>query len=396
MQFSKTKPISKKDYFFSQPHQPFFVLGIFNAVIFMFLFLLSYKGIIDIDTKFYHSYSMIFLVFTNFFYGFLYTTFPRFSIAFPIEPKVYLTNFLFNLLATITFILSIWMSLFFDIASLLMAASFGYTLKIFYKIYKECKATKKDQYWIIVSLGIGALSNILFLLSFLSNSFAKEIFYQTAIDFGIYLYLIFLAFVVAFRMVPFFSHVMSWKKNELLHIEIFLLFLLHSFLVGIYPKALFLVDLSAALLIANELKKIKLPFPNKEPLLWILHIALFWLPLGLFFGSLIEFFEEWFGFYSFQLPLHLLVLGFLTTILIGFGTRVTLGHSGNYLRVDKVTIYIFYWTQIVVLGRIIFSFTAYFGKITPFFDISATLWMILFIWWGVKYFRVLTFGEKMS
>ncbi|MCX6073897.1 MAG: NnrS family protein [Campylobacterales bacterium] len=26
---------------------------------------------------------------------------------------------------------------------------------------------------------------------------------------------------------------------------------------------------------------------------------------------------------------HLLVLGFLTTILIGFGTRVTLGHSGQ-------------------------------------------------------------------
>ncbi|WP_197972088.1 NnrS family protein [Nitrosophilus labii] len=396
MQFSTgPQQLSKRDYFFSQPHQPFFVLGLINAILFMLLFIPSYKGLFEIEAKFLHSYSMIFLVFTNFFYGFLYTTFPRFSGTMPIHPRKYLVVFLFNFFASLTFLVSIWLNFAFYVTALLMAISFGYTIKIFYEIYKECRLPKKDQYWLIVSLGVGAISNLLFLLSFIPCSCKTNVFYETAINFGIYLYLIFLAFVVAFRMVPFFSHVMNWKKNEKLHIQIFALFLLHSFLTGIYPKAVFLVDLIAALLLTIELKNIKFPFPNREPLLWILHIALFWLPLGLFLGGIIEFFETWFGLYSFKLSLHILVLGFLTTILIGFGTRVTLGHSSNMLIVDKVTVYIFYFTQVVLLGRIIFSITAYFGKISPFFDISATLWIVLFIWWMAKYFKILAFGEKV-
>jgi len=395
MHFS-TQNLSKRDYFFSQPHQPFFTLGIINAIIFMLLFIPSYKGLFNIDSKFLHSYSMIFLVFTNFFFGFLYTTFPRFSGTMPIIPRKYLIVFLFNFLATFSFLVSIWLNIAFFITSLFMAVSFALTLKEFYSIYKECKLPKKDQYWLIVAIGIGAISNILFLLSQIPCSCKSHIIYDTALNFGVYLYLIFLAFVVAFRMVPFFSHVMNWKKNEFLHIEIFSLFFLHTFLYNLYPKALFLVDLIAAILLMVELKKIKLPFPNKEPLLWILHLSVFWLVAALFLGSLIEFFEQFYNIYSFKLPIHLLALGFLTTILIGFGTRVTLGHSGNMLIVDKVTVYIFYFTQVVVIGRIIFSITAYFGKITPFFDISASLWIVLFVWWMAKYFKILAFGEKIG
>jgi len=395
MHFS-TQNLSKRDYFFSQPHQPFFTLGIINAIIFMLLFIPSYKGLFNIDSKFLHSYSMIFLVFTNFFFGFLYTTFPRFSGTMPIIPRKYLIVFLFNFLATFSFLVSIWLNIAFFITSLFMAVSFALTLKEFYSIYKECKLPKKDQYWLIVAIGIGAISNILFLLSQIPCSCKSHIIYDTALNFGVYLYLIFLAFVVAFRMVPFFSHVMNWKKNEFLHIEIFSLFFLHTFLYNLYPKALFLVDLIAAILLMVELKKIKLPFPNKEPLLWILHLSVFWLVAALFLGSLIEFFEQFYNIYSFKLPIHLLALGFLTTILIGFGTRVTLGHSGNMLIVDKTTVYIFYFTQVVVIGRIIFSITAYFGKITPFFDLSASLWIVLFVWWMAKYFKILAFGEKIG
>jgi len=395
MHFS-TQNLSKRDYFFSQPHQPFFTLGIINAIIFMLLFIPSYKGLFNIDSKFLHSYSMIFLVFTNFFFGFLYTTFPRFSGTMPIIPRKYLIVFLFNFLATFSFLVSIWLNIAFFITSLFMAVSFALTLKEFYSIYKECKLPKKDQYWLIVAIGIGVISNILFLLSQIPCSCKSHIIYDTALNFGVYLYLIFLAFVVAFRMVPFFSHVMNWKKNEFLHIEIFSLFFLHTFLYNLYPKALFLVDLIAAILLMVELKKIKLPFPNKEPLLWILHLSVFWLVAALFLGSLIEFFEQFYNIYSFKLPIHLLALGFLTTILIGFGTRVTLGHSGNMLIVDKTTVYIFYFTQVVVIGRIIFSITAYFGKITPFFDISASLWIVLFVWWMAKYFKILAFGEKIG
>ncbi len=382
-------------YFLSQPHQPFFLMGMLNALVFMLLFIPAFRGVIGVDAKFLHAYSMIFLVFTNFFFGFLYTTFPRFSGTAPIEPRKYLTTALLQLLATLTFLIGIWLQILWYGAALLVAGAFALTLKEFYRIYQACTLPKKDQYWLIVGLGIGAMANILFALALVPCRCESNIFYQTAVDFGIYLYLIFVAFVVAFRMVPFFSHVMVWERNEKLHIAVFTLFLLHSFLHGLYPKALFLVDLLAALLIAYELKKIALP-RSKEPLLWILHLAIYWLPLGLFLGAIAQFFESFFGWYDFALPLHLLALGFLTTLLIGFGTRVTLGHSGNVLRIDREGVLIFYFTQVVVLGRILFSLAASFGKISPAFDISATLWILLIVAWLWKYFEILAFGKRVA
>ncbi len=393
MQFYK--PTSKKEYFFSQPHQPFFTLGVFNAIIFMFLFVLAYKGHFKFEAKFFHAYSMIYLVFTNFFFGFLYTTFPRFSGTNPIETKKYLTVFFINVLASLSFIITLFLPLAFFASSLLIETSLFLTLKTFYSIYNECKLPKKDQYWLIVAIGVGAIANLIFFIYAIPCKCDKSVVYDTAINFAVYLYLIFLGFVVAFRMVPFFSHIMNWKKNEFLHISIFSLFLLHSFISSTFPKALFAIDLIASLILIWEIKKINFP-KTKEPLLWILHLSVYWLSLGLLLGSMIEFAREWFGIYLFKLPIHLLVLGFLTTVLIGFGTRVTIGHSNNPLRVDKTTIYIFYFTQVVLFGRIIFSIAAYFGKITPFFDIGAALWMILFIWWIFKYFKVLAFGEKIE
>ncbi len=381
-------------YFLSQPHQPFFTLGIINGLLFMFLFIFSYKGFFPINAKFLHSFSMIFLVFTNFFFGFLYTTFPRFSQTPPIPAKFYLLAFTFNLLATLLFLIGIWFEEALHLSILLLMVSFTLTLKIFYNIYLQITLPKKDQYWIIVALGVGFLSLLLFLLYLLPCNCNVEIFYHLGVNFGIYLYLVFLAFVVAFRMVPFFSYVMDWKKNERLHFLIFTLFLFRSFLFTLYPKALFLFDLVGAILIGYELKKIKLPFKKEEPLLWILHLAIYWLVAGLFLGAIIEFFEEFKGWYSFSLPLHLLVLGFLTTILIGFGTRVILGHSRNILKVDKKGVILFYFTQIVVIGRVLFSLAASAGKITPTFEISATLWLVLLGMWLFRYGDILIFGVK--
>jgi len=380
-------------YFLSQPHQPFFALGVINAILFMALFIPAYKGLFGYDARLFHAYSMIFLVFTNFFFGFLYTTFPRFSGTPPIEPRRYLMVFTFMLAATISFLASPFFYPAFYAAALFVAAAFGLTLRTFYAIYTACTLPKKDQYWLIVALGIGAISNILFFFYAIPCGCDKSVVYEVAKNFGIYLYLIFLAFVVAFRMVPFFSHVMEWQKNEKLHVIFFVLMLLHSFASSAFAQALFAIDLAAALLIAKEIRAIRLP-RTKEPLLWVLHLAMYWLALALFAGAVVEFFEAFFGWYSFALPLHLLVLGFLTTLLIGFGTRVTLGHSGNLLRVDRAGVVIFYFTQAVVLGRIIFSLAASFGKITPAFDISATLWILLFVAWLWRYGGVLVLGRR--
>ena len=99
------------------------------------------------------------------------------------------------------------------------------------------------------------------------------------------------------------------------------------------------------------------------------------------------------SFYFFGI--HLLLLGFLLTVLIGFGTRVVLGHSGQVPHADRLTKALFVLTQIVVFARALVSFNAAFGWGVSFlFDIAAALWTLLFLLWGGRFFKVLVFGAK--
>ncbi|MCF6200969.1 MAG: NnrS family protein, partial [Hydrogenimonas sp.] len=88
---TRKQSASKFDYFLSQPHQPFFLMGIVWAVVTILLFMLGYKGTVPfkIDTTLFHAYAMIFIVISHFFHGFLLTTFPRFCMSAPIPQKIY-------------------------------------------------------------------------------------------------------------------------------------------------------------------------------------------------------------------------------------------------------------------------------------------------------------------
>jgi len=97
-----------------------------------------------------------------------------------------------------------------------------------------------------------------------------------------------------------------------------------------------------------------------------------------------------------QMDVHMLVLGFVTTMLVGFGTRVTLGHSGQPPHADATTLKVFYLLQIVVVGRILFSlFMGFNASMFWMFDLSITLWLLLFIFWGVRFGPVLLTGKKL-
>ena len=94
-----TETSTKENYFLSQPHQAFFILGITNAIVMMLIFALSFKGVfsLQISTLSFHSYSIIYTVFLNVFTGFLFTTFPKFAQYKPIEKEKYIKIFHFYL-----------------------------------------------------------------------------------------------------------------------------------------------------------------------------------------------------------------------------------------------------------------------------------------------------------
>ena len=382
---------TQKGYFLSQPHQPFFTLGIVNAIIMMLVFLLSIKGVftLTIDPFSFHAYSLIFTVFTPFFLGFLLTTFPRFSQTQAIDKQIYLTAFTLILVGALLFLLGSFVSIMIAIlgAFILFLAQL-YTAHIFYTIYKNSPSKDKhDQFWILTAWLEGIAANILFIGYFL------DILPMTplTIGVGIYLYLMLLALSVGQRMIPFFSHVMI-ERNKTLLKTMFILFHLKVLFDLFDLKIGFIFLLIAGAIMMKEVLRWKLPYKQADAILWILHLAIFWLPTALIIGGFSELSGLVFDKSFLALSVHLVALGFLTTIMIGFGTRVTIGHSGNQMKIDKVTKVLFYLTQIVVYFRALYSFS---GS-SLLFDITASLWMVLFIAWAVKYLPVLISGKKLS
>ena len=68
--------------FASQPHQPFFTNGVIFFILFITLFAFAYSNSLNLDTSLltYHAYALIFVVFIQFFLGFLFVVFPKFLI----------------------------------------------------------------------------------------------------------------------------------------------------------------------------------------------------------------------------------------------------------------------------------------------------------------------------
>ena len=214
---------TKQNYFLSQPHQPFFLLGVVNAIIMMLIFSLSYKGILSlaIDVKTFHVYSLTFLLFMNVFTGFLFTTFPRFNQSDVISKKYYVNTFLISSLGSVLFVTGSFISTELTVFGMLVTfiAQLLIVLKL-HTIYKSGQAPdKKDSFWILNANYFGLFGNVFFMLSL----YVPETL-NAAINISFYLYIIFLAFSVGQRMIPFFSHSFASKNDNFVKI-IFTLFI---------------------------------------------------------------------------------------------------------------------------------------------------------------------------
>ncbi|AKF25960.1 hypothetical protein YH65_04645 [Sulfurovum lithotrophicum] len=393
MKFSEE---SENSYFFSQPHQPFFILAFISALAGMLIFMLAYKGVLHMPVSpvSFHVYVFTYLMFTPAFFGFLFTTFPRFTATPLIEKSTYMRVFGFYYIgATLVLLGSIVTPVFSGIGMAVVFIGHLMGTDILRNIYNRTTMDDKhDVYWILTAMKMGVLAHFLFIIA----AFFYSPLMGLSTEISTYLFLFFLTFSVAQRMVPFFSHSMA-GRNDYLMKTIFVLLILHVLLEGIYTNSSFIADLLIGLFTGKEILRWKLPFPNPNPLLWILHIALLWIPVAFMLSALVNLTTLLSGVNFLALDIHMLVLGFVFTIMIGFGTRVTIGHSGNVMQSDKWVTLLFYWTQVVVALRILVSLTAALGwNFMVLFDVSATAWLIMFTAWAVRFFAVLINGKKLS
>lgn len=126
-----------------------------------------------------------------------------------------------------------------------------------------------------------------------------------------------------------------------------------------------------------------------NPLLGILHIGFAWLGIAMLL----------FGLQSFTLllnpeaviwglaPLHALTIGCFATLMIGMATRVTLGHSGLPMKVDKPIKLMFVGMQMVAVLRVLADMLPI--PATHWLYIAAAaIWLACFVPWAFRFLPV--------
>ena len=389
--------------FSSQPHQPFFTSGILFLILFMMLFSASYLNILVLDDSVlsFHAYPMVFVIFIQFFLGFLYVVFPRFLIQAEIPIKDYMNQFILYFISSLGIFLSI---IFFSkitfIFQIMMLFAQFLSFKLLYSIHKKSIVkVKDDTKWVLISFIAGLFFHALFIFSTSIFSFSSELS-RLAIDGGFYLFVFMVIFVISQRMIPFFTTAkavdyVANKSKNLLTI-VFSLLAFKVFLLSFdNAKLNLLADIPLFIMITRELIKWKLPFFKVPAIMWVLYLGLYWIPFA-FFISIIQ------GVMAFYNPeiifekvvIHAMALGYFLTVLIGFGTRVILGHSGTTPHANNFAIFIFIAVQFISVLRIFTSFSLNFSLDYIFLLNTTSILLILgLIVWSSRYITILLKGK---
>ncbi len=376
---SFTPKIEEKwwDRFTSQAHQLYFTSAIFFAIIVMVLTFISFLGKIPLEFSLIHGFGLNYAVFTNAFLGFLITVIPKFNASEVISKNRYLISWF-------SFQIGVILSLigFPILGKIIVSFTMFYFVKTFYEIIKKGKIpNKKDSIFINLVFLFGAIFLLL------------EVVFQTNLSLLIFFaYLICLVFLVALRMVPAFysayMQIAQWEKPKYIREISVTIFLILGLSLEFELQIVKIVTFFAMVFFGYIVFKLNI-YKKTPAIISILVLSFIWFEIG--FIAL--FVESIFNLYSLKLALHIFALGFVTTLLIGFGSRVVMGHAvpAQKIVADKLTIFVFVLTQIVVISRITASilFLEDSNIFMGFLHLSSMLWIVLFLIWSFRYARTL-------
>jgi uncharacterized protein involved in response to NO len=127
------------------------------------------------------------------------------------------------------------------------------------------------------------------------------------------------------------------------------------------------------------------------PLLWTLFLAYLWLPLGLALQLASDLSFAISGDWMLgRAPLHALGIGFLASLVVAMATRVTLGHSGRRLVMDRYTLACFVAVQVAAVLRVAseLALPPAPALFVPLAALAALAWLAGFLPWAVRYGRM--------
>jgi uncharacterized protein involved in response to NO len=120
-----------------------------------------------------------------------------------------------------------------------------------------------------------------------------------------------------------------------------------------------------------------------EPLLFVLHVAYLWLPVGYALTGLAVFGQVLMP----TAALHALTMGAVGMMILAVTTRVALAHTGRPLRAARLTVVAYWIFTAAVLTRVLGTMSDHYLAMV---DLSAMGWIIAFVIFSWVYWPVLT------
>lgn len=341
-----------------------------------------------------HAFLMIYGFFSFFILGFLFTTFPNWMNGEKIQPRQFVASSLLMSAGVALFYLGL-------VAGKLIVAAGVATLLAGFSIAVYALlcilSTAKDQdrrhaFAASVALVSGWLGIAAYLLWLLTENTALLDFSRTA---GIWFFLLPIVMTVSHRMIPFFSS--RVLENYVLVRPYWILWvmlacsaghgLLQSWGEAFSYLWMFDLPLAAGAIYLSFTWGLLRSFHIH--LLAVLHIAFAWLGLSmLLYGaqSLVFFASDGELLIFGHAPLHALAIGYFASMVLGMASRVTLGHSGHPLVLDKSSWLLFIGFQAAALFRILPDLLPPAASLAPSLYLLAGLsWLICFILWAGRY-----------
>ena len=341
-----------------------------------------------------HAYLMIYGLLPFFMFGFLMTVFPRWMNGREIPAQHFVPAFLLLMLGAAGFYAGLLTnSTVLAIATTSTLAGWGMALYALLRVLLDTTHhDKQHPAAIFIALSAGWCSLASYLIWLLSD---KEAYLRIAIQGGLWLFLLPVFASVAHRMIPFFT-------SSALHLNVvrrpvwpWWTLLVASVVHGLLQLAslsgwLWISDMS--MVVAAFYLSYAWGFHRslRNPMLGVLHIGFAWLGIAMLLFS-IQSFMSFIGDGGTHVwglaPLHALTIGCFATLLIGMGTRVTLGHSGLPMQVDIPIMLMFTGIQLAALLRVL-------ADMLPLqaghwlYVLAAAVWLISFSPWVLRYLPV--------
>jgi len=210
--------------------------------------------------------------------------------------------------------------------------------------------------------------------------------------------LLLLVIIIAGRIVPIFTG--NWLRKQghsklpvnsagINHLAVALT-VATGLAASFYPShpVTAVLALAAAMIHSLKLGRWRGLMTRSNPLLFILHIAYAWVPIGYALMGLAIF--GWL--FSPSSALHALTMGAIGGIILAVTTRVSLGHSGRPLLATRVTVIAYWIFMLAVTARVIGAvFLPVAGNLyMRIVDLAASGWILAFVLFLWIYWPILT------